>query len=43
VAVKDDGVLSINPDPRMPIKPNAELVMIGTTEGERKFLKVFEP
>lgn len=42
VAIKDDGVLSINPDPQMPIKPNAELVLIGTNEGERKFLKSFE-
>ncbi|MBU1965311.1 MAG: NAD-binding protein [Proteobacteria bacterium] len=42
VAIKDDGVLSINPDPQIPIKPNAELVLIGTNEGERKFLKIFE-
>ena len=42
VAIKDDGVLSINPDPQMLIKPNAELILIGTDEGERKFLKAFE-
>ncbi|MBE0556968.1 MAG: potassium channel protein, partial [Proteobacteria bacterium] len=42
VAIKDDGVLSVNPDPQMPIKQNAELILIGTDEGERKFLKVFE-
>jgi Trk K+ transport system NAD-binding subunit len=41
VAIKDDGEMSINPDPRMPIKPNSELILIGTDEGERKFLKVF--
>lgn len=42
VAIRDKGVLSINPDPQIPIKPNADLIMIGTNEGERKFLKVFE-
>ena len=42
VAIKDDGILSINPDPQTPIRPNAELVLIGTNEGERKFLKIFE-
>jgi Trk K+ transport system NAD-binding subunit len=41
VAIKDDGEMSINPDPQMPIKPNSELILIGTDEGERKFLKVF--
>ncbi len=42
VAVKEDGVLSINPDPQKPIKHNAELILIGTDEGEGKFLKAFE-
>jgi K+/H+ antiporter YhaU regulatory subunit KhtT len=42
VAVKEDGVLSINSDPQMTIKQNAELILIGTDEGERKFLKAFE-
>jgi Trk K+ transport system NAD-binding subunit len=42
VAIKNDGVLSISPDPQMPIKENAELILIGTDEGERKFLKAFE-
>ncbi len=42
VAIKDDGEMSINPDTRMPIKPNSELILIGTDEGERKFLKVFK-
>lgn len=42
VAIKEDGVLSINPDPQMPIKPSTELILIGTEEGERKFLKHFE-
>ena len=38
VAVKVDGHMSINPDPRAPIRKNAELVMIGSYEGEEKFL-----
>ncbi len=42
IAIKDDGALSINPDPQMPIKRNAELILIGTDEGERKFLQAFE-
>jgi voltage-gated potassium channel len=42
VAIKDAGVLTINPDPQIPIKQNAELILIGTDEGERKFLKAFE-
>jgi Trk K+ transport system NAD-binding subunit len=41
VAIRDEGVLSINPDPQMPIKPKAELILIGTDEAERNFLKVF--
>ena len=41
VAVKEEGILSINPDPQMPFKRNAELILIGTNEGERNFLKVF--
>lgn len=42
VAIKEAGILSINPDPRLPIKQNADLILIGTDEGERKFLKTFE-
>ena len=42
VAIKNDDILSINPDPLMPIQANAELVLIGNDEGERIFLKVFE-
>ena len=38
VAVKADGEMSINPDPQVPIRKNAELVMIGSYEGEEKFL-----
>jgi len=43
VAIKTDGDLAINPDPHLPIRENAEMVLIGTYEGERKFLRVFGP
>jgi Trk K+ transport system NAD-binding subunit len=39
VAMKMDGVMTINPDPQMPIREDAELILIGTYEGERKFLE----
>ena len=38
VAIKCDGVMSINPDPQMLIEENAELILIGTYDGEKKFL-----
>ncbi len=38
VAMRENGVMSINPDPQMPIRENTELILIGTYEGERKFL-----
>lgn len=43
VAIRDDGALSVNPDPAAPIRKGAELILIGTDEGEKKFLKAFEP
>jgi Trk K+ transport system NAD-binding subunit len=42
IAIRDESVLTINPDPQLPIKVHAELILIGTVEGERKFLKTFE-
>ena len=42
VAIGDGGVLSVNPDPQMPIRAGAELILIGTDEGEKKFLQAFE-
>lgn len=39
VAIKANGVMSINPDPQAAIQENAELVMIGSYEGEQKFLE----
>ncbi|HPC73918.1 MAG TPA: NAD-binding protein [Syntrophales bacterium] len=41
IAIKDDGVMTINPDPQMPIRKGAELILIGTEEGERKFIQAF--
>ena len=42
VAIRDDGVLSISPDPSVPFRKGAELILIGTAEGEKKFLEAFE-
>jgi Trk K+ transport system NAD-binding subunit len=42
VAVKEAGVMSITPDPQTPLKQDTELILIGTNEAERKFLKNFE-
>lgn len=42
IAMKIDGVLSFIPDPQIPIKENTELILIGTHEGERKFLQSFK-
>jgi len=38
-AIKRDGVMTINPDPQMPIQEGAELILIGTYEGEKSFLQ----
>ncbi len=42
VAIRDDGAMTINPDPQITIRKGAELILIGTDEGERKFLQAFE-
>jgi len=39
VAIRVDGVMSINPDPQAPIRENAELILLGTYEGEQKLLQ----
>ncbi len=38
IAIKDGEYMSINPDPWKPIGEDSELIMIGTYDGERKFL-----
>jgi Trk K+ transport system NAD-binding subunit len=42
VAIRDDGILSINPDPQILIREGTELILIGTAEGERKFVQSFQ-
>jgi Trk K+ transport system NAD-binding subunit len=42
VAIRDGGILSINPDPQMSIREGTELILIGTDEGERKFVQAFQ-
>jgi len=42
-AIKMNGVLAINPDPQVPIQEDAELILIGTYEGEKSFLQWTEP
>jgi Trk K+ transport system NAD-binding subunit len=42
VAIRDDGTLSINPDPQILIREGTELILIGTDEGERKFMQAFK-
>lgn len=41
VAVEFDGRAAINPPPDFELPAGAELILIGTTEGERKFLQKF--
>jgi len=41
IAIRADGGLAINPDPAMPLAADAELILIGTDDGERKFLQTF--
>ncbi|MFP3912332.1 MAG: potassium channel family protein [Desulfobacteraceae bacterium] len=39
VAMELDGAMTINPDPQAPIREGAELVLLGTYEGEQKLLE----
>ncbi len=39
VGIKVNDVMAINPDPQAPIHEDAELILIGTYEGEKKFLQ----
>jgi Trk K+ transport system NAD-binding subunit len=41
VALREEGALTINPDPQMLIQEGAEMILIGTVEGERKFVQSF--
>ncbi|HVR35012.1 MAG TPA: NAD-binding protein [Methylomirabilota bacterium] len=41
IAVNDSSGLRINPDPNIELEQGAELILIGTVEAERAFLKEF--
>ena len=42
VAIKSaDGELRVGPDPAMPLRQDDELILIGTTEAEKKFVEIF--
>lgn len=45
VAIETRGEVVVNPDPetRLPDDPDAEIIVIGTTEGEREFLRQYAP
>jgi K+/H+ antiporter YhaU regulatory subunit KhtT len=39
VAIRSEGKLTINPDPFEIIRKGSEMIVIGTYENERKFLR----
>lgn len=41
IAVEHDGRIQINPDPAQPIPSGSELILIGTTEAERAYVRHF--
>ncbi len=41
IAVSKDGSMDINPDPHAPLPAEAEIVLIGTVEAERRFLEIY--
>lgn len=41
VAIRSDGKLTINPDPFEVIREGSEMIVIGTYENERKFLRTY--
>lgn len=41
IAVYDDGKMIINPDPSFRFGKDSEMIMIGTTDAERNFFKIF--
>jgi len=38
IALTADGIMQINPDPRTTLPAHADLILIGTTEAEKRFL-----
>ncbi len=41
IAVSTDGSMDINPDPHAPLPADAEIVLIGNVEAERRFLEIY--
>jgi voltage-gated potassium channel len=41
IAVETKEGLNINPDPKMPLPEDAEIILIGSVESENKFFKVY--
>ena len=41
IALQEAEGLYINPDPALPLAADAEMILIGTAEGERQFLQRF--
>jgi Trk K+ transport system NAD-binding subunit len=42
IALRSQNVLNINPDPAAPIRRRDELILIGTVEAEKAFIKQYE-
>jgi len=41
IAIEETGTTRINPDPTQPLPTNAEIILIGSAEGESRFLSTF--
>jgi len=41
IAVRTDGVVDINPDPFRPLPENAEVILIGTIDAQRRFMEEY--
>jgi voltage-gated potassium channel len=41
IAINIGNNLQINPDPNQPMPENAEIILIGSTESENKFLDLY--
>ncbi|MEM1247680.1 MAG: NAD-binding protein [Acidobacteriota bacterium] len=42
VAVEVDDQRSVNPDPKLPLEPGSQLILIGSDESETNFLETFQ-
>jgi Trk K+ transport system NAD-binding subunit len=43
VAVEQDGKVEVNPPPDLELAAGSELILIGTTKGEQRFVETFDP